>query len=102
MESTDTSHSMSPAASALAWAARSIRSKVPSLAHRRKRVCSVAQEPYRSGTSRQAVPVRNFHTIPLRTVRSSSRLRPRSDRGSSGCTKAHSASDSSWRRITRP
>ncbi len=40
-----TSQSMSPAASACAWAARSIRSKVPSRGHRRKRVCSVAHGP---------------------------------------------------------
>ncbi|MFJ8450047.1 hypothetical protein [[Kitasatospora] papulosa] len=32
----------------------------------------------------QAVPVRNFQTIPLRTVRSSSRFSPRSDRGNRG------------------
>lgn len=95
VESTDTSQSMSPAASAVACAARNIRSKVPSLAHRRKRVCSVAHDPYRSGTSRQAVPVRNFHTIPLRTLRSSNRLRPRKDAGSNGRTNSHSASDSS-------
>jgi hypothetical protein len=71
-------------------------------AHRRKRVCSVTHGPYFSGTSRQAVPVRNFHTIPLRTLRSSNRFRPRKDAGSSGRTNSHSASDSSWRRITRP
>lgn len=65
MESTDTTHSMSPAASAFAWAARSIRSNVPSAAHLRKRVCSVAHGPYRSGTSRQAVPVRNFRHDPV-------------------------------------
>ncbi len=82
MDSTDTSHSMSPAASAFACAARSIRSNLPSAAHLRKRVCSVAHGPYRSGTSRQAVPVRNFHTIPFRTRRSSSRFRPRNDSGS--------------------
>ena len=98
--STDANQSMSPAASACAWAARSMRSKVPSSAHRRKRVCSVAYGPYRSGTSRQAVPVRNFHTTPLSTLRSSSRFRPRSDTGSSGSTNSHSASDSSRRRIT--
>ena len=102
VESSDTSQSMSPAASARAWAARSIRSKVPSSAQRRKRVCSVCHGPYRSGTSRQAVPVRNFHTIPLSTVRSSTRFRPRKDSGSSGRTNSHSASDSSWRRITQP
>ncbi len=55
-----TSQSMSPAASAWDWAAWSIRSKAPSRAHRRKRVGSVCQGPCRSGTSRQAVPVRNF------------------------------------------
>lgn len=67
VESTDTSQSTSPAASARAWDSWDIRWKVPSLAHRLKRVCSVAQDPYRSGTSRQAVPVRDFHTIPFRT-----------------------------------
>lgn len=45
VESTDTSHSMSPAASALACAARSIRSNVPSAAHLQKRVYSVAHGP---------------------------------------------------------
>ncbi len=102
VESTDTSHSASPAASARACAARSIRSKVPSRAHRRNRVCSVYHGPYRSGTSGQAVPVRNLHTIPLSTLRSSHRFRPRKDAGSSGRTNSSSSSDSSWRRITRP
>lgn len=102
VESTDTSQSTSLAASARAWASWNIRWKVPSLAHRLKRVCSAAQDPYRSGTSRQAVPVRNFHTIPFRTVRSSSRFRPRSGRGSRGRTNSHSTPDSSWRRITWP
>lgn len=102
VESTDTSQSISSFASALAYAACSIRSNVPSNAHRRNRVCSVAHGPYRSGTSRQAVPVRNFHTMPLSTVRSSTRLLPRNDTDSSGRTNSHSASDSSWRRITRP
>ncbi len=76
VESTDTSQSISPAASALAWAAWSIRSNVPSAAQRRKRVWRLVHGPYRSGTSRQGTPVRNFHTIPLRTIRSSSRGRP--------------------------
>lgn len=67
--------SMSLAASAFAFAAWSIRSKAPSLAQRRKRVWSVAHTPYRSGTSRQATPVRNFRTIPLRTTRLSNRFR---------------------------
>ncbi|CAM5660772.1 hypothetical protein SATRM34S_06878 [Streptomyces atroolivaceus] len=68
---------------AVAWAARSIRSNVPSAAHLRKRVCSVAHGPYRPGTSRQADPVRNFHTILLMTLRLSSRLRPGNHEGSS-------------------
>jgi hypothetical protein len=102
VESTDTSQSTLPAASACPWAALSIHSKVPSAAHRRKRVCSVAHGPYRSGTSRQALPVRNFHTIPLRTLRSSDRFRPLSETGSSGRTNSHSTSDSSWRRIAHP
>lgn len=92
----------SPAASTRACAARSIRSKVPSRAHRRNRVCSVYHGPYRSGTSGQAVPVRNLHTIPLITLRSSHRFRPREDAGGSGRTNSPSSSDSSWRRITRP
>ncbi len=102
LEYTDTSHSISPAASACACAAWSMRSKVPSAAHLRKRVWRLAHDPYRSGTSRHATPVRNFQTIPLRTVRSSSRGRPKAGWGSSGCTSSHSASDSSWRRITTP
>ncbi len=92
----------SPAASTRACAARSIRSKAPSRAHRRNRVCSVYHGPYRSGTSGQAVPVRNLHTIPLSTLRSSHRFHPRKDAGSSGRTNSSSSSDSSWRRITRP
>jgi hypothetical protein len=101
VESADTGQSMSRAASTCAWAARSMRSKVPS-ARRRKRVCSVAHGPYRSGTSRQAVPVRNFPTIPLSTSRSSSHYRSRSGTGSGGPTNSHSASDSSRRRIAPP
>lgn len=58
--------------------------------------------PHRSGTSRQAIPVGSFYTNLLRTIRSSNRLRPRNDSDSSGRTNSHSASDSSWRRITRP
>lgn len=45
VESTGTGHSMSPAASALACAALGIRSNVPSVAHPRKRVWSVAYGP---------------------------------------------------------
>jgi len=45
LRTTDTSQSMPPAAAAFAFAARSIRSNVPSTAHLRKRVCSVAHGP---------------------------------------------------------
>lgn len=75
VESTDTSQSMSPAASFSAWIARSMRENVPSSAHLRNRVYKVCQEPKRSGTSRQADPVRSFHTIPFKTTRSSERGR---------------------------
>lgn len=47
------------------------------------------------GPPPDAVPVRNFHTIPLRTRRSSSRLRPRGETGNSTRTNSHSASDDS-------
>lgn len=56
VESTDTSQSMSPAASAFAWAAWSIRSSVPSRAHRRNRVCSVAPRPAIPGAATLNVP----------------------------------------------
>ncbi len=39
-----------------------LRAVVLAHTHLRKQVWSVAHGPYRSGTSRQAVPVRNFHT----------------------------------------
>lgn len=93
---------MSRVASARAWAARSIRSNVPSRARRRKRGSSVAQGPYRWGMSRQAVLVRYFHTVRVSTVRSSGRFLSRNDSGGSGCMNSQSTSDSSWRRITRP
>ena len=98
MESTDTSQSMSPTASLRAWAASSIREKVPSNAHLRKRVYNVRQDPYLSGTSRQAEPVRSFHTIPFSTTRSSRRGRPVSALGSSLDSTSHSSSESSCRR----
>lgn len=102
VESTDSYASTSPAASARVRGDRSIRSKVPFLAQRRKRACSVAQDPNLSGTSRQAVPVRNFQTLPSRTVRSSSRFLPRSDRGNRERTNFHSKYDSSRRQSIPP
>lgn len=66
-------------------------SGVPS--HRRNRVCRVAHGPYHSGTSRQATPVPNFHTIPFSTVRSSNRFLSRNDSGSTGRANSRSASD---------
>ncbi len=57
---------------------------------------------YHSGTSRQATPVRNVHPIPLRTIRSSNRLRPHNDSGSSGRTNSRSATGGSWRHVLRP
>jgi hypothetical protein len=54
VESTYTSQSMVPAASALARAAWS--TNVPSRDPLRNRVCSMAHGPCRSGTSRQAPP----------------------------------------------
>ncbi|CAD5919475.1 protein of unknown function [Streptomyces sp. KY75] len=74
---------------------------VPSSAHLRKRVYNVRQEPYLSGTSRQAEPVRSFHTIPFSTTRSSRRGRPVSVRGSSPDRTSHSSSESSCRRTMR-
>lgn len=73
----------------------------PSSAHRRKPVCGLPPGPYRSGTSRRATPVRNFHTSPSRTVRSSHRIRSRDRAGSRGRTNSRSGSDSSWRLSTR-
>lgn len=93
--STDAIQSTAPATSAVAWRALSIRSKVPSAAHRRNRVCTGAQDRYRSGASRQADPVRNVHTIPFRIIRSSRRFRLDSAWGSSGRTNSCSASDRS-------
>jgi hypothetical protein len=58
-----------PAASAWAWTAAKRRSHCPASRQRRKRLYSVAQEPYRSGTSRQGAPVRSFHRMPLRIRR---------------------------------
>lgn len=41
-------------------------------------------------------------SAPFRTLRSSSRFRPRNDSGNNSRANSHSASDSSWRRITTP
>ena len=90
-----------PAASAWAWTAASTRSHTPARRQRRKRLYSVDQGPYRSGTSRQGTPVASFHTIPLRIVRWSWLGRPVRGRsgGNSGASWAHCRSVSSWRRM---
>src|SRR5215211_4286257 len=64
-----TVQSTCPAASAWAWTAANTRSHTPARRQRRKRLYSVGQGPYRSGTSRHGTPVASFQTIPLRTVR---------------------------------
>src|SRR5581483_11709409 len=96
-----TVQSRCPAASARAWTAASTRSHTPASRQRRKRLYSVDQGPYRSGTSRQGTPVASFQTMPLRIVRWSWLGRPVRGRsgGSSGASSAHCRSVSSWRRM---
>jgi len=86
-----------PAASACCWTAANSRSHTPAKRQRRKRLWTVDQEPYRSGTSRQGAPVRSFHRIAFRIRRWSSAGRPLAGfcGGSSGASLAHSASVSS-------
>jgi len=60
-----------------------------------KQLCAVVCGPYRSGRSRQGVPVRSTKKIAFSTRRSSSRDRPirrPSARGSTGSMIRHSAS----------
>ncbi|MFJ7239299.1 transposase [Streptomyces olivaceus] len=52
--------------------------------------------------TRQAVPVRNFRTVPFGIRRSSGRFRPRNRSGSNSRTNSHSASGSSRRHVTTP
>jgi hypothetical protein len=61
-----TVQSTCPAASARAWTAANSRSHTPASRQRPKRLYSVGQGPYRSGTSRQGAPVRSFQRMPLR------------------------------------
>jgi hypothetical protein len=84
-----------PAASFSAWTCFSIRENVPSRAHLRKRVYRVYHGPYRSGTSRQAEPVRSFQTIPFSTTRSFTLGRPVPDLGRDRDSFSHSTSESS-------
>src|SRR5262245_31394805 len=96
-----TVQSTCPAASAWVWTAANSRSQSPAKRQRRKRLYSVAQAPYRSGTSRQGAPVRSFQRMPLRIVRWSRLGRPVAGRsgGSRGASCSHCRSVSSWRRL---
>lgn len=67
VESTENTHSTSPAASSLTTASSRILTQVPSMVQIRSRSWPVFHGPYRSGTSRQGAPVRSFHRIPLTT-----------------------------------
>jgi hypothetical protein len=102
VESAGTVQSTAPATSAADWAARSIRRRCrgPPTGGTRctwwPSTCSARAHPT------QAEPVRNFHANPFRTIRSSSRFRPRKGTCSSARSNSHSESDSSWRRITGP
>src|SRR5215475_13737123 len=87
-----TSQSSWPAASAARWTAAKIASQIPASRHQRKRVCTLDQGPYRSGRSRQGAPVASFHRMPLITSRSSWRGCPAVCAGSSGCSRAQTAS----------
>lgn len=69
MESTYTSHVISPCPPARACNWARIRCQVPSRYQRRNRPYTVCQGPYLAGTSRHAAPVRVRHRIPLMSWR---------------------------------
>lgn len=93
VESTETSHSIIPSASALTCNFFKMRGQVPSICHRRKTVYAVSHGPYRSGTSRQGEPVRARHQIPSKTCRRSLGGRPILDiGGNSGSSRSHCVS----------
>jgi len=90
VESTETSQSISPAASASAWTRRRSISHVPSADQRRCRSCTVFQGPYRSGRSRQCTPVRIRYSTPFTTWRWSRHLPQRPLlTGGSGSSRSH-------------
>lgn len=96
VESTDASHSISSAASALAGVAWSVRSKAVR--------CPLAETRVEAGSRPVSLrhippcdPGSDFRAMPLRTVRSSSRGRPYTGQGGSGRTRS---TRHQWRRIT--
>jgi hypothetical protein len=80
-----------PSASACCWRVARIRSQTPARRQRRKRLCTVDQEPYCSGISRQGAPVRSFHRMPLMIWRWALAGRPVAGfcGGSKGSSRAH-------------
>src|SRR5262245_12721311 len=64
VESTETSHVISPSASAWACSCSKTRCQVPSRCQRRNRPYTVSHGPYRSGTSRQGAPARVRQRMP--------------------------------------
>lgn len=93
VESTDTSHSMCPAASALTCNFFRTRAQVPSICQRRKSVYAVSHGPYRSGTSRHGEPVRARHQIPSKHCLRSRGFRPiLGSGGNTASSRAHCSS----------
>lgn len=100
VESTETSHSMIPSASALTCNFFRTRAHVSSICHRRNTAYAVSQGPYRSGRSRQGEPVRARHQIPSKTCRRSLGGRPIFGiSGNTASSRSHCASVRSPRDI---
>lgn len=76
VESTDTSHSTCPVASALTCNFFKTIDHVPSICQRRNSVYAVSHGPYRSGTSRQGALVLARHQIPSKHCRRRRGFRP--------------------------
>jgi hypothetical protein len=94
-----TPQSTAPARSARCWTAAKIRSQIPATRQRQNRLYTVDHGPYRSGRSRQGLPVRSRHRMPLMIRRCSAFGRPVSgfSGGSTGSSRPHSWSVSSPR-----
>ncbi|MDH6130334.1 hypothetical protein P3T39_007327 [Kitasatospora sp. GP82] len=91
VESTETSRSMPPPASATAWTCWRSRSQVPSADHCECLLCTAFHWPNRSGRSRHCAPVRTRCRTPLITCRWSRHLpQRRLLTGRSGSSRAHS------------
>src|SRR5262249_22441470 len=97
------SQSMYPSSSSRICRASKMRSITPSRRQELNRWYTDCHGPYRSGRSRQGEPLRRIQKMPLKMSRAGRWGRPvDAGSGTNSAISAHSASVSSYRRITTP